>query len=200
LAPRNAKRCNGCPALGATALASGLASVALAHAQVPPATPTPAPDIVTRAQYLAKLPPFVQWPPSAFDSPTGPLNICLVGADPFGGALDRMVLGQHVDQHPIEVKRLAKVDKSAACHVLYLGALKGAAGAEALQAVRDAPVLTVTEAERDDPKGVVDFHVEGVQVRLEVDQDAARRGGLVVSSKLLSLAALNKRREQGAAN
>jgi hypothetical protein len=199
LAARDAHRCFGFAALSATALAGGFASAALA--QAPVAVTSPSPDVVAKAQYLAKLPPFVRWPPSAFDSPAGPLNICLVGGDPFGATLDRIVLGQHIGQHAIEVKRLLKVDKSSACQVLYLGALKGAAGAEVLQSLKGAPVLTVTEAERaDDPRGVVDFHVDGSQVRVLVDQDAARHSGLIVSSKLLSLASLDRRRRQGAAN
>jgi hypothetical protein len=50
-------------------------------------------------------------------------------------------------------------------------------------------VLTVTDSQRaEDPKGVVDFDSRGPRVRLAVDAAAAQSSGLVVSSKLLSLA------------
>jgi hypothetical protein len=171
-----------------------------ALAQTPPASPAPpsspppaAPS--SEAAYLAKLPMFVQWPSGAFDSPAAPLNICLAGVDPYGPSLDQLVSGQHVGQHPIEVKRLVKVDKNTPCQVLYLGGLKGPAVADAMSAIKGASVLTVTEAERpDDPKGAVDFHVSSGRVHIVVDQDAARRSGLVVSSKLLSLSAADQRR------
>jgi hypothetical protein len=145
-------------------------------------------EAAVKAAYLSRLPPFVQWPESAFDSPAGPLNICVVGADPFGATLDRMVSGQHVGQHPVEIKRLPRFDKGSACHVLYLGALKAPEVAQVLAAARGAPVLTVTDGQStEDPKGVVDFQSHGQRVRLAVDGAAAEANGLVVSSKLLSL-------------
>ena len=192
----------GAPSLAA--LAAALATGAGAFAQPAPAPqvqalpPAATPEVLAKAAYLSKLPPFVRWPQSAFESPAGPLNICLVGGDPFGPALDQLVDGQHVGPHAIAVKRLAKFDKGSGCQVLYLGALKGSAAAEALAAAKGAPILTVTEAERaEDPRGVIDLRTHGVQVRLVVDQDAARRNGLILSSKLLSLAAGDRRRRRG---
>lgn len=168
--------------------ASGASAEAQSPAQAAaPIQPTP--EAVTKASRLARFAPFVQWPETAFESPTAAFSLCILGADPLGTAVDEAVRGQKVGQHPIEVKRLAKTDKVAGCHLLYLGALKGAAAADALAAVKGAPVLTVTDAETpDDPRGVITFHTRGRELLFAVDQAAARRNGLVVSSKLLSLA------------
>ena len=203
MATTNATRSYG--PLSISALAAALAIAAGALAQTPPPAapnqappPAPSAEVAARAAYLSKLPPFVHWPAAAFDSPAGPLNICLVGGDPFGPALDQIVDGQHVGPHPIAVKRLARFDKGSACQVLYLGALKGAATAEALSTARGAPVLTVTEGERaDDPRGMIDLNTQGQRVRLVIDQKAARRNGLILSSKLLSLTASDRRRRRG---
>jgi hypothetical protein len=156
-----------------------------------PQTQAPArtPQAAIKAGYLARLPPFVQWPEGAFESPAAAFSICILGGDPFGPALDQAVSGRRVGQHPVEVKRMAKLEKAAGCHLLYLGALSGPAAAEALASVKDAPVLTVTDSQRaEDPRGVIDFRMRGRRVRFAVDEDAARRSGLVVSSKLLDLA------------
>jgi len=52
-----------------------------------------------------------------------------------------------------------------------------------------APVLTVTDSiDALDAKGMINFVVADNRVRFEIDDAAARRSGLVISSKLLSLA------------
>jgi hypothetical protein len=164
------------------------------------AEPTPLLKIAAQpppaeAAYLVRLPAFVQWPDSAFESPAGPFNLCILAGDALGEALDQMVSGQKVQQHPVQVKRLQKLEKGSGCHVLYLGALKGPALADALAEAKDAPVLTVTEAQDPSgPKGVIDFQVMSGRVRLAVDQGAARSHGLVLSSKLLDLADSGRRR------
>ena len=51
------------------------------------------------------------------------------------------------------------------------------------------PVLTVTDAADDaGAKGMINFVIAAGRVRFEIDDVAARAGGLVISSKLLSLA------------
>lgn len=158
------------------------------------------PHAAVEAAYLSKLPPFVKWPRSAFESPAGPLNICVVGADPFGAALDRMVSGQRVGRHPIAVKRLSRFEKNDGCHVLWLGALKGQELADALAAARGAPVLTVTDGAGDQPsRAMVDFDSRAARVSIAVDSAAAQSSGLVVSSKLLSLADAGRAPKPGGA-
>jgi hypothetical protein len=179
--------------LGALALWGMLLAAGPAAAQAP--VQQKPYSLAVEAAYLSRLPPFVQWPDSAFDSPAGPFNICLVGGDPFGGSLDQIVSGQHVGTHPVRVKRLAKVERSAACQLLYLGALKGQAVVDALAAVKAAPILTVTESQHaEDPRGMVDFRIGGPRLMLAIDDAAARASGLVVSSKLLSIADADQRR------
>lgn len=185
----------------ATALAA-VASASFAQPQGPqpqgPPAPAPAPEAVIKAKRISMFPPFVQWPEAAFESPGAAFSICILGADPFGPVIDEAVRGQKVGPHPIEVKRLAKVEKPSSCHLLYLGA-RGPVAAEALAAVKEAPVLTVTDADGpDDPRGIIDFRKRGRDVRFAVDQEAARKAGLVVSSKLLSLAVTVRHRRPGA--
>ena len=55
--------------------------------------------------------------------------------------------------------------------------------------MRGAPVLTVTD-DAGDPaaRGMIDFVLRDGRVRFRIDPRAAERSGLVISSKLLSLA------------
>jgi len=147
-----------------------------------------------KATYLYKFAPFVTWPEAAFDSPSSPFVLCIVGEDPFGSLLDQAVAGQRVGQHPIAVRRLQKVDHGANCHILFVGASRGQAAADALAVVKGAPVLTVTDSVgADTGASVIHFVVQDNRVRFRIDGQAAAQNGLVISSKLLSLALASRR-------
>src|SRR4051812_42915204 len=74
-------------------LALPLAVEALAPAVA--AAQTPASEYAVKAAYLYKFAPFVQWPPASL-APGEPLQLCVVGADPFGRLLDVAATGQMV--------------------------------------------------------------------------------------------------------
>jgi hypothetical protein len=140
-----------------------------------------------KATYLYKFVPFVEWPQAAFAAPTQPVVLCVLASDPFGLVLDQAVRGQKIGARRIAVRRLAKADRAAGCHVLYLSNLRAPAAADILQSARGAPVLTVTDG-TDGGGGVVNFVLRDNRVRFTIDTQAAAANGLTISSKLLSLA------------
>ncbi len=152
-----------------------------AHAQGPTL------EYQIKAAYLAKFVPFVDWPVGTL-GPGAPVFLCAVGEDPFGPAL--AALGrQMIGDHPVVPRRLARVEPGEACHVLYVRPSREQSVAEALAAVRGAPVLTVTDAASGDPAhGILHFVVVQNRVRFEVDAESAQRQHLAISSKLQSLA------------
>ena len=146
-------------------------------------------EYAIKAAYLFKFTPFVDWPPSAFAAPTGPFNVCILGADPFGGALDDALKGHQVGEHPVRVRRLQGLDGAEECQILYLGALRAQPAVAALNKVRGAPVLTVTEQGQGVRGGVVQFVIRDGHVRFTIDAAAATANRVTISAKLLSLAA-----------
>jgi hypothetical protein len=145
-------------------------------------------EYAVKANYLYKFAPFVVWPPSVLPADGGPLNVCVVGEDPFGSALDDAVRGQAVDGHPVVVRRLASITANPGCHVLYIGRTTGQHRAEILQLLRGAPVLTVTDEAAGFGGGIIHFVVRDGKVRFGVDAGAAQASGLTISSKLFGLA------------
>ena len=143
-------------------------------------------EYAIKANYLYKFGPFVVWPPGAFVGPASPFNVCVVGEDPFGPALDDATKGQTVDGHPVTVRRLAVVSANPDCHVLYIGRAGAQKPAQILQLLHGQPVLTVTDDGVEG--GVIRFVLRDGKVRFGVDATAAQADGLVISSKLLSLA------------
>jgi len=147
-------------------------------------------EYAVKAQFLYKLGPFIEWPAGAFVDDAGPVNLCVVGTDPFGGALDQAVANQRIGSRPITVARLQAPARGLACHILFIGTADPRLAADAIALVRGTPVLTVTDGMRDPrAKGIINFVIQANRVRFEIDDLAASENGLDISSKVLSLAA-----------
>lgn len=137
-----------------------------------------------KATYLYKLAPFVEWPAGSFASATSPVNICIVADPTFAELLEQAVQGQRVDRRPFAVRRLPDADPRG-CHIIFVRTDT----ASALEMMRGAPVLTVTDAAVDQTaKGIVNFVKRDNKVRFEIDDISAAENHLEISSKVLSLA------------
>lgn len=137
-----------------------------------------------KAAYLYNFMRFVTWPVHALPR-NGKFNLCVVGADRFGRALETLA-GELVEGRPITVHKLANVadSRGAQCQLLF------AAGADWGPSIEsEAGLLTVGESlgflERG---GVINLVEVRGRIRFEVNQDAAKRAGLTLSSRLLRLA------------
>jgi len=175
-------RMNGVPPL---ALAAGsslrLLPAALALLAFPAAAAAPPNEAAVKAAFLTKFPAYVAWPAAARPRPGAPLNICLLGGDPFGRLIDDAARGQQVDGHPLQVRRLAAPGQAGGCHVAFV---KG--GNAALQGLQGKPVLTVTDTGAQG--GMIHFVVHQGRVRFNIDEAQAARSGVGISSRLLGIA------------
>ncbi|HEX4695207.1 YfiR family protein [Sphingomonas sp.] len=138
-----------------------------------------------KATYLVKFAQYVAWPPSTFANPSAPINLCIVGRDPFGSGIDQAAKGERVDRHPIVVRRMASIDRNSPCHIAFVA---GAVAAKALPAVEGAPILTVTDLSETRLHGLMQFDLRGGHIGFQIDDVAARRAGLDISSRLLAIA------------
>ena len=145
-------------------------------------------EYAVKAAFLYNFTKFVEWPPKAFADERSPLKICVLGADPFGKAL-RSFMDEEVGGRRLQLLRVDTLNNPAACHVLFVCRSERDRLPQILAAVRGAPVLTVADtAGFLDDGGMVNFVLEGGKVRFEIDQEAAERSGIRISSKLLALA------------
>jgi hypothetical protein len=146
-------------------------------------------EYAVKAAYLYKLAAFVQWPNSAFPSPSSPLKLCVEGHDPFGPLLKQVVDGHRIGTHPVVVSRSERLDGGTGCHILYLATTSAPSAEDALESLRGDPVLTVTDSAFESAApGIVHFVLQGNHVRFQIDGRAAAQNGIVISSKLMSLA------------
>lgn len=145
-------------------------------------------EFPVKAAFLYKFGSFIDWPPGVFPGPKSPVQLCVVGRDPFGGTLDRVVQGQTINTRPIAVKRIDAIGAGSGCHIAFLGGSAEQSVAAAARAVAGAPVLTVADDGSPDERVAVQFAIRANRVRFRIDQRVAAAAGLNVSSKLLNLA------------
>lgn len=146
-------------------------------------------EYAVKATYLYKLAPFVNWPPGTFASPDAPFDICVVGQDPFDDFLEKAVAGRKLGTHPFAIRRLRAIAPGDDCQIVFIGYTQPERVHETLQALDGKPVLTVTDSPlEEDPGSIVQFVVRRGHVRFAIDNAAAERNHLAISSKLLNLA------------
>jgi hypothetical protein len=140
-----------------------------------------------KASYLYNFLQFITWPVDAFGKDNR-FNLCVVGAERFGAALDE-IAGERADGREIAVRRLDRSAqaRAARCHLLFIAAHEP--GAATAEVIGERGLLTVGETPRFLQRGgVINLVKIDGRIRFEVNQQAARQAGLVVSSRILSLA------------
>ena len=141
-----------------------------------------------KAAYLYNFAKFVQWPAAAFEGPSSPFVIAVVGQDPFDGALERILAGKAVNGHPVEIRRVADPAQARGAHIAYLGMSDGSVPA-ALRRLPAEGTLTVGDGTSFPRRGgMIGFRIEDRRVRFDINTRRAEQAGLKMSSQLLKLA------------
>jgi hypothetical protein len=87
------------------------------------------------------------------------------------------------------VRRVGPGDSLDGLHILFVARGPASRLATALAAVKDRPILTVTESEPGaEPGSIVNFVVVDDKVKFDVSLPAAERSSLKVSARLLGVA------------
>lgn len=142
-----------------------------------------------KAGFLLYFTSFTEWPEGILeDRPDNDVFICILGRDPFGESIER-VKGKVFLKNPVTIMQHHHIDTIDPCHILFISSSERDRLSHILDRVRDAPILTVSDMRGAGEAGVmINFYIERARVRLEINLDALSRGGIKLSSKLLSLA------------
>ena len=152
-----------------------------------------------KAGFLFNFMKFIDWPSEAFASSSSPINVDLLGRDPFDGALERYLEGRTIESRPIVVTHLTAPRVLPAGHVVFIASSEEKRLDPVLAAYAKEAVLTVSDIDRfADRGGVIGFVSEGRGLRFAVNRVAAEHSRLHVSSKLLALAIVVSGRPQAA--
>lgn len=146
-------------------------------------------EYLIKAGFIYNFAKLVGWPETAFAQANSPIVIGIVGNDPFGAILDRVVDGKTIDGRGFVVKRLKWGKDLKDCNILFVSSSEQAHFDELVQLVKGLPILTIGETPNFPRRGgIINFTLEDSRVRFEVNIDAAKQADLNISSRLLSLA------------
>jgi hypothetical protein len=143
-----------------------------------------------KAAFLLNFARFVEWPPQNFASPTDSIDVCILGPDPFGEAIDEMVKDKLVSGRRLQVRRLREAAQASGCEVVFVNAIE-ARNKVQLSKELSWGMLTVSDGKDFAHQGgIVTLVMQQNRVGFEINVEAADRAGLKISSKLLSLATI----------
>ena len=147
-----------------------------------------------KAAFLFNFAKFVEWPAQAFKSADEPIEICVLGPNPFGSSLDKAVEGKVVGNRKFVVREVRDAQQASECHIVFVSAAGWTRSRAVLGDIKKCCVLTVGETgEFIAGGGMINLRLEDARVRVEINPDAAERAGLRISSKLLSLAEIRRK-------
>ena len=158
----------------------------------------PAPSVLeVRALYLYNFSLFIEWPTTAFESKSQPLEYCVAGNHKLHQILGKLLAGETAGGRPLHLKPVEH-RQWRNCHLLYLDRSLGEERSKILDQVQGAPVLTVGDSRHFVVTGgMVALVRKGRRVRPVVDLAAVKAVGIRISSKLLRLSELIDGREEG---
>ena len=142
-----------------------------------------------KAAFLVKFLGYVDYPNGVAPGVGEPLVIGVLGAADVAEELRRITTGRSMNGRAVAVRKLHAGDALGKVHLLFIGDDDLPDVEKALAAVRQMPVLTVTEIGRNVRQdSVINFRVVDERVRFEVSLDAAEKNNLKLSSRLLAVA------------
>jgi YfiR/HmsC-like len=144
-----------------------------------------------KAAFLFNFAKFVKWPADAFPGVDAPLQICLLGQDPFGHEFEEVIGDKSVNSHRIEVIHPSGVPQARGCQIIFVASSEKGQLLEILRGLRGASVLTVGDtAGFATMGGIINFVLDDGRVRFEINMKAAERAHLKISARLLTVAKL----------
>ncbi len=142
-----------------------------------------------KAAFLYNFAKFVQWPPSVIPPGASPIVIGVLGENPFQGELRRTLENKKVDDHPLVMRQFQSLTDATNCHILFISASEAGHLPQIIDRLQGKSVLTVADMEHfTENGGMIRFVLRESRVRFEINNDAARKANLRISSKLLALA------------
>lgn len=140
------------------------------------------------AAYLYNFRKFVLWPTDNTNQASS-FDICILGQDPFGGTLDRLIANDKMDGRPIRKRILSGTAEAGGCAIVYISDSESEnlrSIVSALSAHEELLVSGLPDFLRDG--GMIQFVLDGDRVRFAVNLDPATRSHLLFSSQLLKVA------------
>ena len=151
-----------------------------------------------KAALIYKLTKFIEWPKQAFEQPESPLEICILGSNPFGSALNALEQRQAGD-HPISIKHhfhdMEEIKST--CHMLFINAAPKIALHKILNTLMHRPILTISDTKHfAEQGGTIQLVHQNQRIGLKINLNPAKHVGLKIAAPLLNLSTVIQTTEE----
>lgn len=146
-----------------------------------------------KAVFLYNLTKFIVWPKEVSEGPPAEFAIAILGNDPFGNHLDKVIMSETVKGRKIAVRRYHEKDEVQwrEIDILFIGREMVDALPDLRASARDSGVLTVGDFNGFcQAGGMVNLRNVDNRIKIEVNIEEARRSDFVVSAQVLKLASI----------
>jgi hypothetical protein len=142
-----------------------------------------------KAVFLYSFGRYVTWPEEGFAATGDRFVIAVYGETPIDAALGRIAQKRTINGRKMVVRQITSPENVGDCQILFVAASTTDEDRAALmKAVEGSHVLLVGESTQfAEVGGCIGFYLSGETVRFAINVEAARREGLTLNAKLLSL-------------
>jgi hypothetical protein len=146
-------------------------------------------EFKVKSEFILRFPEYVEWPKHSLKKNDSLFQVCTLGEGPLLPYLKSHLASRPVKGHAVTVREIKEKESLTGCHLLYIAPEKRKNLDQVIRNLDDTPVLTIGDTEGFGSRGVViNLFLEGQHVRFNINEAAAKKSGLKVSSKLLVLA------------
>ena len=142
-----------------------------------------------KAAFLYNFAKFVEWPAEVFADTNSPIVLGILGKNVFGNELEKTIRDRRVNNRLFQFKNFTSATEATNCQILFISPSEKDNFAKIINTLKNTSVLTVSEADGFiKAGGVINFVFENDKIRFQINDEAAKKARLKISSKLLSLA------------
>ncbi|TDU63188.1 uncharacterized protein DUF4154 [Prosthecobacter fusiformis] len=142
-----------------------------------------------KAAFLYNFTKFVVWPEPRPGSPGDAFVMGVLGRNPFGNELEKVVRGRMVGGRKLLVKYLSSVSEATTVDLLFVAEGEESRLGPSMKSLHSHSVLTVGESSRFEALGgIITFSTLQDKIRFGINRQEGQAAGLKISPQLLKLA------------
>jgi hypothetical protein len=146
-------------------------------------------EFKVKSEFILRFPEYVEWPKQSLKKNDSLFQVCTLGDGPLLPYLKIHLASRPVKGYAVSVREIKEKESLSGCHLLYIAPEKRKLLEQVISHLDGTPVLTIGDTEGFASRGVViNLFLDGPHVRFNINEEAAKKSGLKVSSKLLVLA------------
>jgi hypothetical protein len=142
-----------------------------------------------KATFIVQIAKFVEWPAGSFESESTPIRVGVLGTSSLYNELRDQLRGAQANGRGFELRYMDDVERAGEVHILVVTNEGRVSLRQTARALRGMPVLSIGPTfEFAESGGILGVEIYQGKVAFEVNNRAARKAELRISSRVLKLA------------